>query len=85
MPKVKRTALKDIRREEIMQAAVDVLSERLCSTMTLDDIAKASGLSKGGITYYYSSKEALIKDVFEYYFKDEEHPCVKLSKEIYNG
>jgi len=69
MPKNKRVALKDIRREEIMQAAVTVFSDRTCSSMTLDDIAKASGFSKGGITYYYSSKEALIKDVFEYYFE----------------
>ena len=70
MPKNKRVALKDIRREEIMHAAVTVFSDRMCSNMTLDDIAKASGFSKGGITYYYSSKEALIKDVFEYYFED---------------
>jgi len=52
-----------------MQAALNVFSDRMCSSMTLDDIAKASGFSKGGITYYYSSKEALIKDVFEYYFE----------------
>lgn len=52
-----------------MQAAVTVFSDRTCSSMTLEDIAKASGFSKGGITYYYSSKEALIKDVFEYYFE----------------
>lgn len=61
--------MKDIRREEIIQAAVTVFSGRMCSNMTLDNIAKASGFSKGGITYYYSSKEALIKDVFEYYFE----------------
>jgi len=66
----KRASLKDIRKEEIMQAALTVLSERGSANVTLDDIAKASGFSKGGITYYYSSKEALIKDVFEYFFED---------------
>jgi AcrR family transcriptional regulator len=64
-----RTPLKDIRKEEIMKAALSVISTRGSANITLDDIAKAAGFSKGGITYYYSSKEALIKDVFEYFFE----------------
>lgn len=52
-----------------MNAALIVLSERGSANVTLDDIAKASGFSKGGITYYYASKEALIKDVFEQFFE----------------
>lgn len=64
----KRVSMKAIRKDEIRQAALTVLSERGSANVTLDDIAKASGFSKGGITYYYSSKEALIKDVFEYFF-----------------
>lgn len=68
MTKAKRTSLKSIRKEEIMRAALTVLSERGSANVTLDDIAQASGFSKGGITYYYSSKESLIKDVFEYFF-----------------
>lgn len=66
--KAKRISMKAIRKEEIMKAALTVLSERGSANITLDDIAKASGFSKGGITYYYSSKETLIKDVFEYFF-----------------
>ena len=68
MPELKRTSLKDIRKDEIIQAALAVLSERGSANITLDDIAKASGFSKGGITYYYSSKEALIMDVFEHFY-----------------
>ncbi len=68
MSNAKKTPLKDIRKNEIIQAALSVLSERGSSNITLDDIAMASGFSKGGITYYYSSKEALIKDVFEHFF-----------------
>ena len=64
----KRTSLKDIRVEEIMQAALEVLSAKGSANVTLDDVAKASGFSKGGITYYYSSKDALFKDVFEHFF-----------------
>lgn len=69
MPESKRTSLKTIRKEEIMKATLVVLAERGSANVTLDDIAKAAGFSKGGITYYYASKEALIKDVFEYFFK----------------
>lgn len=69
MPEAKRTSLKTIRKEEILKAALTVISERGSANVTLDDIAKAAGFSKGGITYYYSSKEALIKDVFEYFFE----------------
>jgi AcrR family transcriptional regulator len=69
MTSPQRTSLKDIRKEEIMKAALTVLSERGSANVTLDDIAKGAGFSKGGITYYYSSKEALIKDVFEYFFE----------------
>ena len=69
MPTTKRTSLRAIRKEEIMKAALVVLSERGSANVTLDDIAKAAGFSKGGITYYYSSKEALIKDVFEFFFE----------------
>jgi len=66
--KTKRVSVKSIRKEEIMNAALTALSERGSANVTLDDIAKASGFSKGGITYYYSSKEALIRDVFEHFF-----------------
>lgn len=68
MPKAKRISMKSIRKEEIMKAALTVISERGSANVTLDDIAKASGFSKGGITYYYASKEALTRDVFEHFF-----------------
>jgi AcrR family transcriptional regulator len=67
--KAKRISMRSIRKEEIMNAALIVLSERGSANVTLDDIAKASGFSKGGITYYYASKEVLIRDVFEQFFE----------------
>ncbi len=68
MVKVKRMSLETLRREEILQAALGVIAEKGRANVTLEDIAKAYGCSKGGITYYYSSKEALFKDVFKYFF-----------------
>lgn len=68
MVKVNRVSLESIRREEILKAALNVIAERGSANVTLADIAKAYGCSKGGVTYYYSSKEALFKDVFTFFF-----------------
>ena len=67
MPHVEKTSLESIRKEEILKAALSIISEKGSANVTLEIIAKAAGLSKGGITYYYSSKEALFKEVFQYF------------------
>lgn len=67
--KIKRKSLETIRRKEILKAALLVIAEHGTVNVTLNDIAKASGFSKGGITYYYSSKEVLFKNVFLFYFQ----------------
>ena len=61
-------ALESIRKEQIFEGALKVISKNGTKNVTLDLVAKASGLSKGGVTYYYSSKEELFKDVFEFFF-----------------
>lgn len=60
--------LVNIRKEQIFEGALKVISENGTKNVTLDLVAKASGLSKGGVTYYYSSKDELFKDVFEFLF-----------------
>lgn len=63
-----RTSLESIRKEEILKAALAVIAEKGSANVTLDSIAKAAGFSKGGITYYYASKEVLFKEVFLYFY-----------------
>ncbi len=60
--------LESIRKEQIFAGALQVISKNGTKNVTLDLVAKASGLSKGGVTYYYSSKDELFKDVFEFLF-----------------
>ena len=67
MPQVEKTSLESIRKEEILKAALTIISEKGSANVTLESIAKAAGFSKGGITYYYSSKEALFKEVFQHF------------------
>ena len=81
MPDNIRTPLETIRKEEILKAALATISEKGSANVTLDSIAKAAGLSKGGITYYYSSKEALFKEVFQYFLTFVyEHSITEISK-----
>ncbi len=63
-------ALESIRKEQIFEGALSVISAKGTKNVTLELVAKASGLSKGGVTYYYSSKDELFRDVFEFLFED---------------
>ncbi len=54
MPQVEKTSLETIRKEEILKAALTIISEKGSANVTLESIAKAAGFSKGGITYYFS-------------------------------
>lgn len=45
---------------QIISAALNVAADHGAGKVTLDAVAKASGLSKGGLLYHFPSKEALI-------------------------
>lgn len=47
-------------RERILDAFVGVLIDQGERAATLDAVAAASGLSKGGLLYHFASKEALV-------------------------
>jgi AcrR family transcriptional regulator len=56
---VKRKA-PDVRRKEILEAALKCFSKRGYHVTTVEDIVKRSKLSKGGLYWYFKSK----KDIF---------------------
>ncbi len=60
--------LEEIRRAQILAAAVKCLAVSGCAAVTMTDIAAAAGLSKGGLTHYFPSKEALFKETFKEFF-----------------
>jgi AcrR family transcriptional regulator len=53
------------RIEEILEAAAEVLITEGYNKLTLRQIALQAGIRVGNLTYYYSSKEALLKDLLE--------------------
>jgi AcrR family transcriptional regulator len=47
-------------RARVLDAAVAVLRERGVTGLTLDAVAQAAAVSKGGLLHHFSSKEALV-------------------------
>lgn len=60
--------LEAIRKAQILEAALGTIAESGCANVTMAEICRAAGLSKGGLAHYYKSKQALFKEVFTEFF-----------------
>lgn len=60
-----RTRIQEKNRAAILQAALDVFSQAGFRGATLDQIARAAGLSKPNLLYYFPSKEAIHNALLE--------------------
>lgn len=54
-------------KERILDVANKVIAEKGLNCFTLDEVAKAAGISKGGLLHHYPSKDKLIKALIENY------------------
>ncbi|MBU2490298.1 MAG: TetR family transcriptional regulator [Proteobacteria bacterium] len=61
--------LEEIRRNQILEAALSTIAETGAAHVTMDDIAQAAGLSKGGLIHYYRSKNELFQATFKELFE----------------
>lgn len=59
-------------RERILDAAERVVCEVGAARMTLDGVAQAAGVSKGGLLYHFRSKEALLDALAKRYVQGME-------------
>lgn len=50
---------RDIRRQQVLDAALDVFARDGYGNAAVDDIARASATSKGGVYFHFPSKQAL--------------------------
>lgn len=66
-----RPDMSEERREQILEAAMQVFAERGLHEARMDDIAEQSGLSKGALYLYYKSKDAIIAALLRQFFKIE--------------
>lgn len=54
-------------RQQIFDACSKILREEGLSNLTLEAVADAAGISKGGLLYHFPTKKELIEAVFDYY------------------
>lgn len=54
-----------IRREQIVEAAVAVIAEQGLQNLSLSEIEKRAGMSRGQLTYYFPAKEDILLAVFD--------------------
>jgi AcrR family transcriptional regulator len=54
-----------MRRDELLDAAEGLLCDQGSDSLTLAAVADRAGVSKGGLLYHFSSKDALIKAMAE--------------------
>src|SRR5207247_5200897 len=54
-----------IRREQIVEAAVSVITEQGLQNLSLSEIEKKAGMSRGQMTYYFPTKEDILLAVFD--------------------
>lgn len=67
--------------QQILQAALNVAAEKGAGKVTLDAVAKASGLSKGGLLYHFPSKDALIAAMVQHLLDNAEQNRRQLAEQ----
>lgn len=61
----RRRASPQVRRAQILEAALGCFSEKGYHAATMDDLAAAAGLSKGSLYWHYTSKEEVFLALFD--------------------
>src|SRR5437016_9319851 len=59
-----RIDIGSIRREQIVEAAVAIIADRGLQHLSLSEIENKVGMSRGQLTYYFKTKEAILLAVF---------------------
>jgi AcrR family transcriptional regulator len=61
----RKSIIEDIRKDQIIESAIEALASVGYTKTTLDQIAEMADFSRGVITYYYKSKDHLIAEVMK--------------------
>ncbi|MCP3032568.1 TetR/AcrR family transcriptional regulator [Halobacillus sp. A1] len=57
---------RESKRHKILEAAALIVKERGSDALTLDAVAKRAEVSKGGLLYHFSTKEALVQGLVQH-------------------
>src|SRR6476619_7432251 len=63
--KTQRIDIASIRKEQIVDAAVAVIAEQGLQNLSLSEIEKKVGMSRGQLMYYFKAKEDILLAVFD--------------------
>ncbi|ADC46496.1 transcriptional regulator TetR family [Methanobrevibacter ruminantium M1] len=69
-------------KEKIFDVSLDLFSKRGYDSVSLREIAEEVGIKKSSIYSHYSSKEAILMDIFEYFTDLFEYDDLINSKEL---
>jgi len=61
-----REAIKEHRREQLMEATIECIAAKGFAGLTLADVAREAGLSVGIVNFYFTTKDQLLIDTFAY-------------------
>jgi AcrR family transcriptional regulator len=61
----------EARRQAILAAAIGVFAQHGFAAATTDAIARAAGMSKGGLYWHFKSKDAILAALLEQFFNQE--------------
>ncbi len=64
--KSNRTASKEARRQQLIEATIKCISKRGISSTTLGNVAKEAGLSQGIVNLHFESKDNLFNETLRY-------------------
>lgn len=56
---------RSIDRDKVLDTAEEIIATQGAAGLTIDSVARAMGISKGGVQYCFGSKDALIDAMFE--------------------
>ena len=61
-----RTASREVRRQQLIEATIGVLAAKGYAALTLADVARAAGLSVGIIDFHFEGKEKLLAETLRH-------------------
>src|SRR5690242_6399099 len=60
-----RIDIASIRRQQIVEAAVEAIADRGLDHLSLAEIEQRAGMTRGQLTYYFKTKEDILLAVFD--------------------
>lgn len=70
---------RSIDREKLLDAAEELVREKGAAGLTIDALARACGVTKGGVQYCFGTKDELIAAMFSRWDRDYERMFAELA------